>query len=408
MEKKDDQNQQDQGSKEAEAVPTRESYVSKIAARYDTASLVDNVSSYLGSHNPLGHPVDSSDTVWLLDNTAYRAPNFPHHWSAEFVTAYFLKNSGKDLGKAVAGIADQIGLGQNGENEEDGKKLIESRIQPFLNTILPARTVKVDFGGQKGDREIKILGPAGRDGISSDIHKIEGDEYKDGESVTSEAVMPDASEVTMATGFAEPEGWGFISDIDDSIKVTMTPSAVGILRTTFASEPVPITGQPEFYAHVAKTLSPTWFYLSASPYNLYPFLHTFISQTYPHGTIILRDASWMDITGYIVNCLTQGTQAYKVNRMDKIHKWLPKRKMLCLGDSTQSDPEAYGEIYRKYEGWVKKIFIRKVTDIAELDETEKNSDDRFEKAFRGVPKEVWRTFTDPKDLYEAVDALKES
>ena len=30
--------------------------------------------------------------------------------------------------------------------------------------------------------------------------------------------------------------------------------------------------------------------------------------------------------------------------MKKINSWLPKRKMICIGDSTQSDPEAYGEM----------------------------------------------------------------
>lgn len=58
--------------------------------------------------------------------------------------------------------------------------------------------------------------------------------------------------------------------------------------------------------------------------------------------------------------LTQGTEAYKRGRMEMVHTWLPKRKVLCVGDSTQSDPEAYGDIYRMYKGWVKKIFIRKV------------------------------------------------
>lgn len=101
---------------------------------------------------------------------------------------------------------------------------------------------------------------------------------------------------------------------------------------------------PELYQHVNSTIRPTWFYLSASPYNLYPFLRTFLRGFYPQGTIILRDASWMDLAGFLAS-LTQGTQAYKVGRMEKVHRWLPKRKLLCVGDSTQTDPEAYGEMY---------------------------------------------------------------
>lgn len=116
---------------------------------------------------------------------------------------------------------------------------------------------------------------------------------------------------------------------------------------------------PPLYAHIHARLRPTWFYLSASPYNLYPFLRRFINDNYPRGTIVLRDASWMDLAGFLTS-LTQGTEVYKRDRMEEMHRWLPRRKVLCVGDSTQSDPEAYGDVYRKHRGWVRKIFIRKV------------------------------------------------
>lgn len=86
---------------------------------------------------------------------------------------------------------------------------------------------------------------------------------------------------------------------------------------------------------------------------------------------------------------------------------LPRRKVLCIGDSTQSDPESYGDMYRKYGGgWIQRIFIRKVTDVSEMEGSEKNKDSRFEKAFRDVPREVWKVFEDPKELYAEVDKLK--
>ncbi|KAI4255363.1 MAG: hypothetical protein L6R42_006772 [Xanthoria sp. 1 TBL-2021] len=194
-------------------------------------------------------------------------------------------------------------------------------------------------------------------------------------------------------------------DIDDTVKVTLTPSPAGILRSTFLSDPEVIASMPALYTHIQSLLNPTWFYLSASPYNLYPFLRSFLHANYPKGTILLRDASWMDLSGFLLS-LTMGTEAYKTGEMDKVHGWLPNRKVLCVGDSTQSDPEAYGNIYRKHNGWVKKIFIRKVTDVAEMNKEEKNSPDRFEKAFKDVPKDVWQVFEDPNELYAAVDALK--
>lgn len=101
---------------------------------------------------------------------------------------------------------------------------------------------------------------------------------------------------------------------------------------------------PELYAQLHRLLTPSapFFYLSASPYNLYPFLREFRETFYPHGQLILRDSSWMTLSG-LLSSLTLGTERYKTDRMKKIHRWLPRGKLICIGDSTQSDPEAYGE-----------------------------------------------------------------
>lgn len=103
---------------------------------------------------------------------------------------------------------------------------------------------------------------------------------------------------------------------------------------------------PELYAEMQSSLLPAntaWFYLSASPYNLYPFLREFRQQYFPPGTMILRDFSWKTVAG-LLTALTVGTEAYKTDRMEKINSWLPRRKMIVIGDSTQSDPEAYGDM----------------------------------------------------------------
>jgi phosphatidate phosphatase APP1 len=101
---------------------------------------------------------------------------------------------------------------------------------------------------------------------------------------------------------------------------------------------------PELYAYIQTVITNTapFFYLSASPYNLYPFLRRFRDHYYPHGELILRDASWLTVSG-LLSSLTLGTEKYKIDRMRKIRRWFPRRKMILIGDSTQSDPEAYGK-----------------------------------------------------------------
>jgi phosphatidate phosphatase APP1 len=125
----------------------------------------------------------------------------------------------------------------------------------------------------------------------------------------------------------------------------MTSDPVGIIQKTFVDEATPVAGMPELYAQIRSFLpdDTPWFYLSASPYNLYPYLRDFRDRYFPPGTLILRDFSWKAITG-LLSALTMGTEEYKADRMKKVNSWLPERKMIVIGDSTQSDPEAYGEM----------------------------------------------------------------
>ena len=51
---------------------------------------------------------------------------------------------------------------------------------------------------------------------------------------------------------------------------------------------------------------------------------------------------------------------------------------------------------------MKLILIRKVEDIAAIGIQDKNEPERFEKAFKDVPKGVWHVFSDPKECYAII------
>ncbi|KAJ9145016.1 Phosphatidate phosphatase APP1 [Pleurostoma richardsiae] len=372
----------------------------KLLKKTSASAAVQNVLSYLGPRNPLPQPVRKDDAVWLLDNTAFQAPGAPPgRWEAEFVACVFQQHPSCDLVEVVKQVADVIGLA----DDDKAKEAIEQRIMPFIMDIRPGKQVVASVGGAPPLR----LGPGGRNGVSSDIRTAPN--AQGGTAVATRALVPAGVTGLLETKtlYADPEGWGVISDIDDTIKITQTSDPIGILRSTFIDEPAPVAGMPELYKfmHAKLTSAAPFFYLSASPYNLYPFLREFRDQHYPHGTLVLRDASWMSIPGLLSN-LTLGTEEYKVDRMRKIHDWLPRRKMICIGDSTQSDPEAYGDIYRAYPGWIRVILIRKVTDIAAVGIETKNEPERFEKAFKDIPQSAWHVFEDPAECYQIVqDAL---
>ena len=340
-----------------------------------------------------------------MDNTAYRpiksGNDAEQPWEAEFVACFFHKGR-KDISKAVSTIADKIGLDGKAGGDEEARKRIEERLKPFVQAIAPARTIEIDIPAPSpsGSPQKRLLGPSNTNGISSQNLPTGGADDAGGKTVVCTSEDKSFPDLKGDTRFASPEGWGVISDIDDTIKVTMTPSPVGILQSTFADVPRTTSGMPDFYKVLDESLKqPAWFYLSASPYNLYPFLHEFLQEKYPHGTMILRDASWMSFAG-LLQSLTVGVKDYKTDRMEKIHTWLPQRHFICIGDSTQMDPESYAEMYTKYPDWIKAIYIRKVTDAPHMEA--KNKPQRFRDAFKDVPDKVWRVFVEPTELADHV------
>ncbi|GJN75134.1 actin filament organization protein app1 [Purpureocillium lilacinum] len=353
----------------------------------------------LGSLNPFGRAVTNDDLVWLLDNTAFKTGGGA--WQAEFVAAVFEREPRGKVVDMVTGIVRAVGLADDAAE----RKTVEERIVPFLWDIRPLRTVAVTQHHRRG--ELK-LGPTNVNGLSSNVLAVPSGSRGSLVKSSTKVGGGEGAIVDMQTYYAGPDGWGIISDIDDTIKITKTSDPVGILRETFVEEPSPIPGMPELYAK-AKSLLPkdtAWFYLSASPYNLYPFLKQFRKQFYPPGTLILRDSSWKTVAG-LLSALTLNTEEYKVDRMNKINSWLPERKMIVIGDSTQSDPEAYGEVYRTKPGWIKLILIRKATDVASFGIDEKNEPERFEKAFKDIPREAWHVFEDPSECLQIIkDTLK--
>jgi len=183
---------------------------------------------------------------------------------------------------------------------------------------------------------------------------------------------------------------------------------------------------PELYNAIHDALSteekPTpFFYISASPYNLYPFLNKFLKDSkYPGGMIILRDMSWMDIHNWYSRKSDSFLHSipvknYKDDRFKKVSTWLPNMSWVCFGDSTQSDPEAYAEFYNQlvvlqksngYRGRVARIFIRKVVGVNPELEVKLNAPERFETAFAGIPKNIWKVFEKGEEVMDEIEGLR--
>lgn len=173
-----------------------------VTAALSTKDKFWSALSYLGLKNPISRPITADDTVWLLDNTAYRNEK-TGFWEAEYVAAMFSQHSSSAIIDAVSAISDKINM----DECDPAYKTLEERIKPFVQDIKPGTQVKALYGGKVPMK----LGPGGHNGISSEIKKLPGGD--DGELVPTFASVPKGANglLEMRTFYAEPEGWGVIS-----------------------------------------------------------------------------------------------------------------------------------------------------------------------------------------------------
>ncbi|KAJ7585663.1 hypothetical protein C8J56DRAFT_862163 [Mycena floridula] len=193
------------------------------------------------------------------------------------------------------------------------------------------------------------------------------------------------SDTQVATGkifVSPPTGFGVISDIDDTIKLSYVRNKMKFVSTTSFGQARPVPGMPELYASLAESLQPAFIYLSASPFQLYPFLHQFIENdfSFSKGPIILRDFGWSfkKLRAFFER---GGTLGYKSAMIARIHKLYPEKRFLMVGDSGEIDAATQNMEF------VSCIWIRKVPGA-------ENSMSRFARAFQGVPTNKWRVFDD--------------
>jgi len=172
-----------------------------LTTKEGASSTITHLLSYLGPHNPRPLPVTASDSVWILDNVAFRGSD--GEWQAEYVAAVFAQHTSAKVVDAVKQIADKIGLA----DDAVAQATIEKRIQPFLQDIQPGRQVVALHGGN-----VQLtFSPGGRNGISSDVRSLP--HAPPGMLVPTTAEVPSGANglLQARTFFTDPEGWAVIS-----------------------------------------------------------------------------------------------------------------------------------------------------------------------------------------------------
>lgn len=290
---------------------------------------------------------------WLCGDDAY----FDERWATFRGTAS--KGSPMSVTMVKDGITHSMDVGEVPENGHMEKTL------PFA---CPSTDLSLDF-----------------------VVKVEGLDNK---------VLTSPVQVQISS----PEGWGVISDIDDTIKVSQILGRLStVLSRAFCQEYVPEKGMPELFEYLNKELTvpvgkdrhakPLFYYVSGSPWQLLSSIQKFIPKHFPPGEIIMDQLNLPCVKKLIHSV---DIVEYKMNRIETIMNKFPKRKWLLIGDAGEHDADIYASIYQKFPNRVCHILIRLMEGTNPVRESLRNADERFEEAFKNVPATKWEKLTPQK------------
>ena len=157
--------------------------------------------------------------------------------------------------------------------------------------------------------------------------------------------------------------FGIISDLDDTVITTNVTNRLRMFLTVALLNEytrMPFKGVAAFYRALQKGASGAEnnpiFYVSSSPWNLYPFLTEFLKLHHiPLGTLFLKDFG----NHTIFNASAHG--AHKIRSIELILDAYPDLPFVLIGDSGEQDPEIYREILDKYPQRIRVIYIRSIS-----------------------------------------------
>lgn len=204
----------------------------------------------------------------------------------------------------------------------------------------------------------------------------------------------------------DPNGWSIVADIDDTIRWTGVINYLTMFKTSFLQPLRAIDGMVEVFNSLGNVLSTdksktVYHYLSGSPVA---FLYTnqeFLSDfKFPPGVLHFQEFAVSKIQA-IIKLTDFG--GFKLRVLKRLYADFPHRNFIFMGDSGQSDPQVYGDMFRfmiqsKSSPSLPCIYIRLVTGVDAKKEAKLNTKERFRWDMRDIPADRWMVFTDTAEL----------
>lgn len=158
---------------------------------------------------------------------------------------------------------------------------------------------------------------------------------------------------------------GIVSDIDDTIMVTMLPRAFLAFWNTFVRHSMarkPVPGMAALYRRILADHPETpVFYLSTGAWNAVPTLRAFMRRYgYPEGPMLMTD--W----GPTATSLFRSGIEHKRTRLRDLIITFPQIRWLLVGDDGQHDPMVYDDLAREHPMHVAGVAIRQLSPAEQV------------------------------------------
>lgn len=272
-------------------------------------------------------------------------------------------------------------------NNDEEEKMFKKRVHYFLVDNQRWKSIRIKIGNKEFKLPTTKANGHFIDNYTLDINK---DNIQiENNSIDYQAKLPtdDKRQFNGKVYIIPDQGVSLITDIDDTIKLSDVRNKKTLMRKSFVLPFEAVKGMSNLYSNL-HSKGVVFHYVSASPWQLFEPLNEFFSGSgFPNGVYHMKYFRATDSDFF--NLFTK-PEKYKFETIEPIFKDFKNRKFILVGDSGEKDPEAYGELARKYPDQVLQIWIRKVYD--------ENLEERFKSAFKNVPSSKLKIFTDPSEI----------
>ena len=173
---------------------------------------------------------------------------------------------------------------------------------------------------------------------------------------------------------SDDEHFGVVSDIDDTVMVSMLPRLVTAARHAFldrVSSREAVPGMAELLTTLTMSSASSEgvpegthapiMYLSTGAWNVVPTLRSFLERSgYPAGGFLMTDFGPSN-TGWF-----RSGPEHKRRELRRLARMFPHVRWLLVGDDGQRDPEIYAAFARDFPHCVAGIAIRSLSEIEQF------------------------------------------